>query len=260
MEPSVQPLWLTGISPFLASFVIPELRLLGVPPAHLCREGETAPPAAGEPRVHLLAGHGPQGLRGRLVRVWRRGSAGSAEAPRPSEPAAGDVAIGLYGVYGPEDDFAATSPHPLVQMLRALHEGHCRQAPVVRLAGEPDGTLELLYVEDAARAIAWAALRAANGSRFGVHGTCATHGRVAQHLAGLTGFAGRIAWTGTGAAPAEPAGPTGEEPLPGFAPLVPLAEGLRRTLDWWRATGSRGQGPVPARGQAQPTCSPKCRW
>jgi GDP-L-fucose synthase len=100
-------------------------------------------------------------------------------------------------LYGPGDHSEPGRAHVVSALVRRFEEARMAGARTVTLWGSPEATRDLLYVEDAARAIAacvrfpagvdGAAINLATGQET-------TIGELARLVAAATGFAGEIAW------------------------------------------------------------------
>lgn len=149
---------------------------------------------------------------------------------------------GIYllpvNLYGPRDNFDLETSHVIPALIRKCieaKEAGRRELPVWG-TGEP--TREFLYVEDAARAILLAAERydGPEPVNLGTGEEIRIRDLVAL-VARLTGFEGDLVF--------DPERPDGQprrvldvsraERLFGFRAEVGLEDGLRRTIDWFRA-------------------------
>lgn len=141
-------------------------------------------------------------------------------------------------LYGARDNFDLLSSHVIPAMLRKFLEAKERQATSVTLWGDGSPTREFLYVEDAAEGIAAAAERydGADPVNLG-SGEEISMKTLAETVRTLTGFPGEIVW--------DTSQPNGQprrnldtsRALERFSwkATTTLAEGLRRTLDWYLA-------------------------
>jgi GDP-L-fucose synthase len=146
-------------------------------------------------------------------------------------------------LYGPGDNIAdEKNAHVAGSLVRRIVEAARTNAPEVVNWGTGSPTREFLYVEDAAEGILRAAERAlavdpapvpinlGSGEEISIKS-------LAEMIARLAGFTGRIAWDSS-----KPDGQarrcldtTRARHLLGWQAHVPLEEGLRRTIDWYRA-------------------------
>lgn len=135
--------------------------------------------------------------------------------------------------YGPGDHF--DSPHPHVIPATIIK---CLRDPEVVVWGDGSPTRDFLYVDDIAEGLLLAAERLeapafanlASGREISV-------GNLVRLIATLTGFSGRIVFDPSkgGGDPRRVASTARGTRLLRFAPRVPLEEGLRQTIAWYRA-------------------------
>jgi GDP-L-fucose synthase len=142
-------------------------------------------------------------------------------------------------LYGPRDNFDLLSSHVIPAMLRKFLEARDRGDSTVTLWGDGTPTREFLYVEDAAEGIIAAAERYEGADPVNLgSGEEISMKTLAETVRTLTGFPGDIVW--------DTSQPNGQPRRKldtsralerfGWKSTTPLAEGLRRTLDWYRAT------------------------
>ncbi|MBP7678560.1 MAG: GDP-L-fucose synthase [Thermoanaerobaculia bacterium] len=145
-------------------------------------------------------------------------------------------------LYGPRDNFDLLSSHVIPAMLRKLLEAKERGEKTVTLWGDGTPTREFLYVEDAAEAIVAAAERYEEADPVNVgSGEEISMRDLAEAIRALVGFEGSITW--------DTSQPNGQPRRRldtsralerfGWKATTPLAEGLKKTLDWYRAEKSR---------------------
>lgn len=139
----------------------------------------------------------------------------------------------LTNLYGPGDDFDPEDSHVVPAMVRKFVEGRELHQAEVRLWGTGGPSRDLLYVDDAARALVLAAERLGTSRPVNVGTGVPTHIRdLAEMIRGVTGYEGRIAWD-----PSRPDGQparyldvsTAREVI-GFEAETRLEEGLARTV------------------------------
>lgn len=148
---------------------------------------------------------------------------------------------GIYvlpaNLYGPGDHFDLQTSHVIPAIVRKLVDAQERGEREVVLWGDGTPTREFLYVTDAADGIVAAAERyeSAEPVNLGTSQSI-TIAELAALIAELTGYGGRIVWD-----PRQPAGQprrqldvTRARESFGFEARVPLVEGLRRTIAWYR--------------------------
>ncbi len=145
----------------------------------------------------------------------------------------------LVNLYGPGDNFDPETSHVIPALIRKCLEAVTCGAGEVSIWGTGTATREFLYVADAAEAIA-IALEKLEGSdpvNIGA-GREISIRELAETIARLTGFTGRLAWDAS-----KPDGQPrrcldvsrARERL-GWTARTPFEEGLRRTIEWYRAS------------------------
>jgi GDP-L-fucose synthase len=144
-------------------------------------------------------------------------------------------------LYGPRDNFDLDSSHVIPALIRKCLEARERHASEIVLWGDGSPTREFLYVADAAEAVVAAADRYNSGEPVNIgNGREISIRQIAERIAALTGFDGRIVWDATK--------PNGQprrcldvgraEKEFGFRARTSLDEGLKRTIEWYEAAGS----------------------
>lgn len=140
-------------------------------------------------------------------------------------------------LYGPGDNFDLDSGHVIPAMIRKFSEAVQRDENVVTLWGDGSPSREFLYVEDCAEALLLAAqhydspepVNVGSGREIGMR-------ELAEQIASLVGFQGELVWDSS-----KPNGQprrrldTQRAQGFGFRARTELAEGLRRTVDYYRA-------------------------
>ncbi|MDB1087823.1 GDP-L-fucose synthase [Streptomyces sp. ACA25] len=143
-------------------------------------------------------------------------------------------------LYGPGDNFDPETSHVLPALIRRFHEAKVEDRQEVVLWGSGTPRREFLHSSDLARACLM--LLRGYDDQMPVNVGCGQDLTIAE-LAGTVreavGFRGRIGWD-----PSRPDGTprklldvTRLEKL-GFAPRIPLADGIRDTYEWWLHTGA----------------------
>lgn len=148
---------------------------------------------------------------------------------------------GIYllpvNLYGPGDNFHPEYSHVIPALIRKCFEALDRGEDYITVWGTGRATREFLYVEEAARGIILAAERYDDpapcnlGAGFEV-----SIAELAEVIAELSGFRGKIVW--------DPSKPDGQPRRCldttrawerfGFRSELPLREGLKRTIAWYR--------------------------
>lgn len=142
-------------------------------------------------------------------------------------------------LYGPGDDFDPESSHVIPALIKKCIDAVDSGADQVVAWGDGSPTREFLYVTDAARGIRLAAERYDDPAPANLGtGHEISIGELLSLIADLTGFRGRVVW--------DPSRPGGQRRRRlditrawdrfGFEAEVPLVEGLRRTIAWYRTS------------------------
>jgi GDP-L-fucose synthase len=148
-------------------------------------------------------------------------------------------------LYGPGDNFDPASSHVIPALIRKFVEANLQPSnlqppdlPTVTVWGDGSPTREFLYVEDAAEGILLAAEHYNKsepvnlGSAFEI-----SIKDLAETIARLTGFEGRIVWDTTqpNGQPRRKLDMSRAEREFGFKAHTPFEEGLRATIEWYRS-------------------------
>lgn len=141
-------------------------------------------------------------------------------------------------LYGPRDNFDLQTSHVIPALIRKCIEAQERGEKQVVLWGDGSPTREFLYVEDAAEGILLATERY-NGSEpvnLG-SGMEISIKDLALLIKRLTGYEGEFVWDTTkpNGQPRRALDVSRAEQYFGFRAKVPFEEGLRRTIEWYRA-------------------------
>jgi len=141
-------------------------------------------------------------------------------------------------LYGPRDHFDPASSHVIPALIKKCFDAIEKGLPEIVVWGDGSPTREFLFVEDCAEAIVLATERydKPDPVNLGAGAEISIKDLVGL-IARLTGFQGRIVWDTT-----KPNGQprrcldTGRaEREFGFKAKVGFEEGLKRTIDWYRA-------------------------
>jgi GDP-L-fucose synthase len=141
-------------------------------------------------------------------------------------------------LYGPRDNFDLKTSHVIPAMIRKFHEAMQRGDRQVTLWGDGTPTREFLFVEDAARGFALAAERYDDPDPVNLGAGFEISMRaLAEKTAELMGYKGQLVW--------DPQMPNGQprrmldtsraKERFGFQAQVSFEEGMRRTIEWYRA-------------------------
>jgi GDP-L-fucose synthase len=145
-------------------------------------------------------------------------------------------------LYGPGDTFDPARSHVIPALIRKCVEAQAEGRDEVVVWGTGKATREFLYVEDAAEAIVLATARYDGPEPVNVGaGFEISIRELAERIAALTGFRGRLVWDGS-----QPDGQPRrcldtERAVRafGFRARTPFAEGLARTVEWYRRRAAR---------------------
>jgi GDP-L-fucose synthase len=144
-------------------------------------------------------------------------------------------------LYGPRDNFDLQSSHVIPALIRKMVEAQQRDESSVTLWGDGTPTREFLYVEDCARGLFMAG-RDYNGAEPVNLGTGIeiTIKDLAETVAAATGFDGEIIWDTTkpNGQPRRQLDVTRARERFGFEAEVSFADGMARTVEWFRANGA----------------------
>lgn len=141
-------------------------------------------------------------------------------------------------LYGPLDSFDAASSHVIPALIRKFVEAVDRGDSEVEVWGTGRATREFLYVDDAAEGILLATERydGADPVNLGA-GFEISIRALAELIAETVGFTGRLTWNTSlpDGQPRRSLDTSRAEAAFGFRASTPFKEGLRRTVDWYRA-------------------------
>jgi GDP-L-fucose synthase len=148
----------------------------------------------------------------------------------------------VANLYGPEDNFDLEDSHVIAAMVHKYVVAAERDEPEVVLWGSGEPSREFLYVDDAARATILAAEHAGFSEPFNVGTGVETKIRdLAELVVEATGFRGKTVWDSSrpDGQPVRYLDVTRAAESIGFRAQVPLAEGLRMTVDSFRSSLAR---------------------
>jgi GDP-L-fucose synthase len=144
----------------------------------------------------------------------------------------------MANLYGPHDNFDLEDSHVIAAMTRKFVEARERGDDHVTLWGTGSPSREFLYVDDAARALLLAAERLDTSQPVNIGTGVETRIRdLAELIHRLSGFAGEIVWDSSypDGQPTRYLDVSRARELIGFEAETPLEEGLRRTIESFRA-------------------------
>jgi len=140
-------------------------------------------------------------------------------------------------LYGPRDNFDLETSHVIPAIIRKCIEAKESGEDHIILWGDGTPTREFLYVEDAAEGILLASERYNGGEPFNLgSGMEISIKGLAELIARLTGFQGRIIWDTSkpNGQPRRALDVSRAEKFFGFRAKMPFEEGLRRTIEWYQ--------------------------
>lgn len=141
-------------------------------------------------------------------------------------------------LYGPGDHFELDTCHVIPAMIRKFVETRESNAPSVTLWGDGETTREFLYVDDAADAIMRAIDVYDSSEPINLGTGIETSIRdLAEMVRGAVGYRGAIEWDTSkpNGQPRRCLDVTRAKERLGWVATTPLAEGLRRTIEWYEA-------------------------
>ncbi len=145
-------------------------------------------------------------------------------------------------LYGPRDNFHPSSSHVIPALIRKAMEACERGDEELPVWGDGSPTREFLYVEDAAAGIV-AAAEKFNGEQpvnLG-SGYEISIKNLAEMIARLTGFQGRLVWQTDkpNGQPRRGLDVSRAKELFGWSAQIPFEEGMRRTIEWFKENKQR---------------------
>ena len=142
-------------------------------------------------------------------------------------------------LYGPHDNFDLETSHVIPALIRKFDGARRRGKERVTCWGTGAASREFLFVEDAAEAIVRTAERIDDPEPINLGtGHEITIKALAEQIAALCDFIGRIEWDATqpDGQPRRCLDTTRAKERLDWQAQTPLDQGLRQTVDWWRAT------------------------
>ena len=141
-------------------------------------------------------------------------------------------------LYGPRDNFNLATSHVIPALIRKAVEATERDDKELQVWGDGSPTREFLYVEDAADGIVSAAenyngdLPVNLGSGYEI-----SIKDLTEMIVKMTGFQGKLAWQTDkpNGQPRRGLDVSRAKELFGWGAQVPFEEGMRRTIDWFKA-------------------------
>jgi GDP-L-fucose synthase len=148
-------------------------------------------------------------------------------------------------LYGPRDNFDPDTSHVIPALIRKCIDAKRAKRAEIVCWGTGAPSREFLYVDDAAEAIRLALERYDQPAPVNIGtGREVTIKELAERIATLTGFTGRLTWdvSRPDGQPRRVLDTTRAERAFGFRAGTSLEEGLKRTIGWYEVMGARGPG------------------
>ena len=145
-------------------------------------------------------------------------------------------------LYGPRDNFDLESSHVIPALIRKFLEAQEAGVDQVEVWGDGSPTREFLYVEDAAEGILLATEKYNGAEPVNLgSGYEISIKDLAELIQRLTGYHGNLVWNTDkpNGQPRRGLDTTRAEEYFGFKATVSFEEGLRRTIDWYRAQSAQ---------------------
>ncbi len=141
-------------------------------------------------------------------------------------------------LYGPGDNFDPSSSHVIPALIRKVVDAHELGQPTIPAWGTGSASREFLYVDDAARGVVLAAARLEGPEpvNLGV-GQETTIRELVERICSIVGYQGGVEWDASkpDGQPRRALDTSRAREMFGFTAGVSFDDGLRRTIDWWRA-------------------------
>jgi GDP-L-fucose synthase len=170
----------------------------------------------------------------------------------------------LVNLYGPRDRFDLETSHVIPALIRKCFEAQSQpspvsnveprtsnvESPILAVWGTGKATREFLYVEDAAEAIVLAAEKYNKPDPVNIGaGFEISIRELVELIAKYTGFVGKIIWDTTkpDGQPRRCLDTSKAEKEFGFRARTSFEEGLRRTVEWYRANVQCGMANSESR-------------
>lgn len=139
-------------------------------------------------------------------------------------------------LYGPEDHFEEEKSHVVPALLKRAHEAQQAGTDELVVWGDGTATRDLLYVEDAAKALLTVAQSAPSNDVFNISSGRETSIReLAETVCSTVGFSGRLVFDPTkpGGAPRRALDGSKAKAHYGIEPKTSLEKGLKETYRWY---------------------------
>ncbi|MBO9367733.1 MAG: GDP-L-fucose synthase [Chloroflexi bacterium] len=147
-------------------------------------------------------------------------------------------------LYGPRDNFDLETSHVIPALIRKAIEAQERGQKELVVWGDGSPTREFLYVEDAAEGIVIASERYDGPEPVNLgSGYEIAIKDLAEMIVRLTGFEGKLVWDTSkpNGQPRRGLDVSRARAWLGWEAKTPFEEGLRRTIEWYRAHRATGE-------------------
>jgi GDP-L-fucose synthase len=144
----------------------------------------------------------------------------------------------LANLYGPRDNADPATSHVIPALIRKCLEARRARAPEIEVWGSGTATREFLFVEDGAEAVCLAAERHDEPDPINVgSGSEVSIKELVGLVKDATGYTGGVRWDTSkpDGQPRRSLDTSGAARAFGFTATTPLATGLARTVEWYRA-------------------------
>lgn len=145
-------------------------------------------------------------------------------------------------LFGPRDNFNLETSHVIPALIRKAVEAAERGDPELPVWGDGSPTREFLYVEDAADGIVTAAEKYNGDQPVNLgSGYEISIKDLVEMIARMTGFEGKLVWQTDkpNGQPRRGLDVTRAREYFGWSARVPFEEGMRRTIEWFKANRDR---------------------
>jgi GDP-L-fucose synthase len=144
------------------------------------------------------------------------------------------VSVMPTNLFGPNDNFDATSSHVLAALLRKAHVAKTTGSPVLTVWGSGNPRREFLHVDDLADACLLLMEKGVGEGLYNIgSGTDVTIRELAELIMRVVGFKGRIAFdTGKPDGTPRKVLEVSRMHALGWRPRLDLEEGIRRAYEW----------------------------
>jgi len=149
-------------------------------------------------------------------------------------------------LYGPGDKFHPAVSHVIPALIKKCVDAVESGADHVDVWGTGSASREYLYVDDAADAVVRVAEVHVGADPINLGADReVTIRETVETIAGLVGFAGELRWDASkpDGQPRRAVDGTRATKLLGWTPSMPFDEGLRATIDWYRANRAEAERP-----------------